>query len=206
MTVTGIEKRRKGFCALYIDGEFVAKIDTEVLLSHRIDVGNEIDDEQLKEVLDASNLKRAKDKAMWLVSFRDHSQKELTDKIAKDFGYEAAQKAVERLVELNLVSDERYASRYASDLINLKHLSKSGAVRKLREKGIDKDLAEQAVDAVECDFEDSIRTVIEKKYLRYLNDEKGRRRCINALLRLGYSYSDINSVIREYTDTDEYNY
>ena len=143
---------------------------------------------------------------MWLVSFRDHSQKELLDKVAKDYGFDAAQKAVERLVELNLVSDERYASRYASDLINIKHLSKSGAVRKLREKGIDKDLAEQAVEAVECDFEDSIRTVIEKKYLRYLNDEKGHRRCVNALLRLGYSYSDINSVVREYTDTDEYDY
>ena len=206
MTVTGIEKRRKGFCALYIDGEFAVKIDTEILLSHRIDVGNQIDDDKLKEVVDASNLKRAKDKAMWLVSFRDHSQKELLDKVAKDYGFDAAQKAVERLVELNLVSDERYASRYASDLINIKHLSKSGAVRKLREKGIDKDLAEQAVEAVECDFEDSIRTVIEKKYLRYLNDEKGRRRCVNALLRLGYSYSDINSVVREYTDTDEYDY
>ncbi len=206
MTVTAIEKRRKGFCALYIDGEFVVKLDTEVVLSHRVDVGDEIDDEKLKEVIDASNLKRAKDKAMWLVSFRDHSQKELTDKIAKDYGYDAAQKAVERMVELNLVNDERYAYRYASDLIQIKHLSKSGAIRKLFEKGIDKELAQAAVDAVDCDFEDSIRAVIEKKYLKYLNDEKGRRRCVNALLRLGYTYSDINSVIREYTELSEYDY
>ena len=206
MTVTAIEKRRKGFCAIYIDGEFAVKLDTEIVLSHRIDVGDEIDDETLKEVIDASNLKRAKDKAMWLVSFRDHSQKELTDKVAKDYGLEAAQMAVERLVELNLVNDERYASRYASDLINIKHLSKNGAVRKLKEKGIDKELAQMAVDNVECDYEDSIRAVIDKKYLRYLNDEKGRRRCVNALMRLGYSYSDIKSVLSDYTELSECDY
>lgn len=206
MTVTAIEPKCKGLSALYIDGEFALKLDTEILLSHRIDVGIEIDDDKLKEVIDASNIKRAKDKAMWLISYRDHAQKELVDKVAKDYGRDAAQKAVDRLVELGLINDERYAFRYASDLLNLKHLSKNGAVRKLIEKGIDKDLAYDTVESIECDVTENIKAVIDKKYARNLSDEKGRRRCVNALLRLGYSYSDIKSVLSLYTDTDEYYY
>lgn len=206
MTVTAIEPKRKGLSALYIDGEFALKLDTEVLLSHRIDVGTEIDDDKLKDVIDASNIKRAKDKAMWLISYRDHAQKELVDKVAKDYGRDAAQKAVDRLVELGLINDERYAYRYASDLLNIKHLSKNGAVRKLIEKGIDKELAYETVELLDYDAYESIKAIIDKKYARYLGDEKCRRRCVNALLRLGYSYSDVKSVLREYTDTDEYDY
>lgn len=200
MKITAIEPKRKGLSALYIDGEFAFKLDTEILLSHRVEVGCDIDDEKLKEVLDASNIKRAKDKAMWLISYRDYSKNELIKKVAKDSSLDAAQKAVERLCELGLVNDESYARRYAGDLLNIKHLSKSGAVRKLIEKGIDRDLAKDTVDSIEIDTSDSIRAVINKKYAKNLSDEKGKRRCVNSLLRLGYSYSDIKSVLNEYLD------
>ncbi|MBQ2971607.1 MAG: RecX family transcriptional regulator [Ruminococcus sp.] len=202
MKITAIEPKKKGLSALYIDGEFALKIDTETVLSYRIDVGDEIDDEKLKEVIDASNIKRAKDKAMWLISYRDHSKKELIDKVAKDSSYEAATKAVERLQELGLINDERYAKRYATDLLSLKHLSKSAAVRKLCDKGIDRDLARDTVDELDVDIYENIRAVINKKYSKNLFDEKGRRRCVNGLVRLGYSYSDIKAVLSEYTDID----
>lgn len=206
MKITAIEPKKKGLSALYIDGEFALKLDTETLLSHRIDVGNEIDDEKLKEVIDSSNTKRAKDKAMWLISYRDYSKKELIEKVAKDSSLESARKAVKRLEELGLVNDERYALRYAHDLLNLKRLSKSGAVRKLIEKGIDRDLAKDTVDSIDIDMSENIRAIINKKYAKNLNDEKGKRRCVSGLLRLGYSYSDIKSVLNEFTDSCFYDY
>lgn len=206
MTVTDIKKKRKGLSALYIDGEYALDVDTEILLSHRIDIESEIDDEKLKALIDDSNIKRAKDKAMWLISYRDYSKSEITEKVAKESSVKAAQKAVERLCELGLINDEKYAQRYAHDLIFLKHLSKHGAIRKLREKGIDKELAQYTVESFEVDYCDSIRAIVDKKYAKNLSDEKGKRRCVNALVRLGYSYSDINSVLKEYTDSDTYEY
>lgn len=206
MTVTDIKKKRKGLSGLYIDHEFALDIDTETLLSHKIDIGIVIDDEKLHELIEHSNIKRAKDKAMWLISYRDYSKKEITEKVAKESSLDAAKKAVERLCELGLINDEKYAKRYAHDLLFIKHLSKQGALRKLREKGIDKDLAEITLDSFEIDYSENIRAIIDKKYAKNLFDEKGKRRCVNALLRLGYSYSDINSVLREYTDSDSYEY
>ena len=204
MTITAIEPKRKGLSALYIDGEFALKLDTETILSHRIDVGTEIDDDFLKALIESSEIKRAKDKAMWLISYRDHAKKELIDKVSKDSSVDAATKAVERLEELGLIDDERFARHYASDLINIKHLSPFGAKRKLIEKGIDRDLAQDIIDEFDCNIDDNITAVIEKKYAKNLSDEKGRRRCINGLMRLGYSYSDIKSALSQYTDIEIY--
>lgn len=204
MQITAIEPRRKGLSALYIDGEFAMKLDTEILLAHRFDVGREITDEQLHECVLASNQKRCKDKAMWLISFRDHSRKELIDKLKKDYPEDVAEAAVDRMEELGLVDDSRYARRYTADLINLKHLSERGIRQKLYEKGIDRDLIDEILEETEVDEYEQIRTIIEKKYARNLGDEKIRRRATAALQRLGFSYGSIKIILSEYTDIEDY--
>lgn len=204
MQITAIEPRKKGLSALYIDGEFAMKLDTEVLLAHRFDVGREIDDETLHECVQDSDTKRCKDKAMWLISYRDHSRKELFDKLKKDYPEDIAETAVNRMEELGLINDSRYARRYTADLINVKHLSERGIRQKLYEKGIDRDLIDEIIDETEIDEAEQIRAVIEKKYARGLDDEKIRRRAVSALQRLGFGYGSIKSVLNEYIDIEEY--
>ena len=204
MQITAIEPRRKGLSALYIDGELAMKLDTEVLIAQRFDVGREITDEELRECVLASELKRCKDKAMWLISFRDHSRRELVDKLRRNYSEDCCEQTADRMVELGLIDDERFARRYSADLINLKHLSYRGVRQKLAEKGISRELIDSVTGEPEIDEEQQIRTIIDKKYSRVMNDEKGRRRAYNALMRLGFSYRDIKSVMAEYTDTEEY--
>ncbi len=204
MQITAIEPRKKGLSALYIDGEFAMKLDTEVILAHRFDVGREITDEALHDCVLDSDRKRCKDKAMWLISFRDHSRRELLDKLRKDYPEDVAEAAVDRLEELGLIDDGRYARRYTADLVNLKHLSERGIRQKLREKGIDRDLIDEILEETEVDEDEQIRTIIEKKYAGKLGDEKIRRRAVAALQRLGFGYQSIKSVLNEYTDIEEY--
>ena len=204
MQITAIEPRKKGLSALYIDGEFAMKLDTETLLAHRFDVGREIDDEALHACVLDSDQKRCKDKAMWLISYRDHSHKELIDKLKKEYPEDIAEAAVCRLEELGLVNDARYARRYTADLISLKHLSERGIRQKLYEKGIDRELIDEILDEIELDEEEQIRAVIDKKYARNLTDEKVRHRAAAALQRMGYGYGVIKSVLSEYIDLEEY--
>ena len=204
MIITAIEPRKKGLSALFIDGEPAFRLDTETLLAYRFDVGREITDEQLKEVVDASNLKRCKDKAMWLLSFRDYASRELFDKLRKDFGDEAAQAAVDRCTDLGLLDDRRFARRCCADLFHLKRLSKNGARQKLLQKGLDRELVDEVLAEFDVDEEEQIREIIKKKYGPALPEEKGRRRAFSGLLRMGYSYAAIKSVIREFTDTEEF--
>lgn len=203
MTITNIVPKRKKLSAVYIDGEYALKIDTETIISSPYSIGSEISDDELKELIEISGEKRAKEKALWLLSNRDHSKRELETKIRKTEDAESAKKAVERMEELGLVDDEKFAKRYAEQLINIKHLSLRGAKYKLLEKGIDKDLADEILEELSPDPREHIEILIERKYKNNLNDEKGRRRTIAALQRMGYSWSDIKAVMSNYSE-DEY--
>ncbi len=197
MTITAIEPRRKAMAALYIDSEFVMNLDAQTLLENRFDVGREINDEQLREIIRLSNERRAKEKALWLISYRDHSKKELKEKIQRTCNAEAAEAAVTRMEELGLVNDESFARQYARKLLLNKKMSKRAAMFELTRKGVDKETAEEVLDEIEIDPREQIREVIEKKY-RNISDEKIKRRAVAALQRLGYGWDDIKAVLIEY--------
>lgn len=203
MIITDIVPKRKKLSAVYIDGEYALKIDTETIIASPYSVGSEISDEQLKELLEESGEKRAKEKALWLLSTRDHSKRELESKIRKTEDADSAKKAVERMEELGLIDDEKFARRYAEELINIKHLSTRGAKYKLVEKGVDKDLADEVLEELDPDPREHIEILIERKYKRNLSDEKGRRKTVAALQRMGYSWGDIKAVMSNYFE-DEY--
>lgn len=201
MIITAIEPRRKAMCALYIDGEFVMNLDAQTVIENRFDVGREIDDDDLHEIITLSNERRAKEKALWLISYRDHSKKELVDKIKRTCDEDSAQKAVDRMEELGLVNDENFAKRYAEQLLFSKHKSKRAAVFELTKKGIEKELAQEILDEIPVDTHEHIKAIIDKKY-KNINDEKIKRRAVAALQRLGYRWDDIRSVLEEYEEED----
>lgn len=203
MIVTAIEPRRKSLSAIFIDGEYALKLDTETVIAERLKIGEEIDDERLHELIKSSDTKRAKEKALWLISYRDHSEGELRQKLLRDFGEEAVDKAIERLCELGLINDEGFARKYAESLSH-KHMSQRQIEQKLRQKGLDKELTSETLEDLNLDEKEEIRALINKKYLRKLSDEGDLRRTIAALQRRGFGYSDIRSVIEEFTEFEEY--
>ena len=197
MKITDIRPRRKGLSAVYIDGEYALSLDTQALLEHRIDIGREFDDEELHDLIESSNERRAKEKALWLISYRSHSKKELRDKISRTCDRQSAEKAVERMEELGLVNDRDYAERCAQTLIFTKHMSKRGAAMELRRKGIESEIIDEVLDDIEVDEREQIQAVIERKYPK-IDDEKIRRRAVAALQRLGYGWEDIKAVIESF--------
>ena len=112
MKITDIAPRRHRLSQLYIDGEAAVKVDTETLLRRGIAIGDELDDEELHALLQASAKHRAEEKALYLLEHRAHSKKELENKITRaEFDREAARSAVEHMEELGLLNDEDYARR-----------------------------------------------------------------------------------------------
>ena len=201
MLITAIEPRRRAMSAVYIDGEFAVNLDTRTLLENRFDVGSEIDDEDLRRIIALSDENRAKEKALWLISYRSHSKKELTDKIRRTSSAEAAEKAADRMEELGLVNDEDFARRYADKLIFGKKMSKRAALAELNRKGIDRETSERVLDEIEVDYQEQITEFLLKKY-KNLGDEKIKRRAVSALQRLGYGWDDINRAMRNLQISD----
>lgn len=204
MIITDVRPRRHRLSQLYIDGEEAVKVDTETWLRSGFMPGDEISDEELRGLLEASAEHRAHEKALYLLEHRAHSKKELADKIARaEMDRSAAERAAERMEELGLVDDEQYARRLAEELFTRKRFGARRVRQELCQKGIDDAIVSQVMEEltpVRDENADRIRDIVERKYPTAWQDEKARRRAIAALQRYGYGMEDIMSVLRSSSD------
>ena len=200
MTITQLLPGRKKLTSVYIDGEFAMQLDTRVLEEQCIRPGTQLDDDRLHELVCESEYRRAKEKALWLISSRDYSRRDLFSKLRREASEETAESVCDRMEELGLINYESYARRLASDLIKLKKMAPLGVRYKLIEKGIDKELAEEILEEFEVDPVEQITELIERKYSSKLADEKDRRRTAAALGRLGYRWGDIKTAMEQFED------
>ena len=198
MELTAAEPRRKNLTQLYLDGEPGPKVDTEVFLLSRLKPGDQLTQEELSELMERSDARRAREKALYLLEHRSHSKRELTEKIARTAASrEAAQAAADRLEEIGLIDDKAFAESYARELFLRKRFGALRVRQELSRKGIDRELIDQVMAPYleEDTGEENIALVLAKRYPLWREDEKIRRRAVAALQRLGYSYGQIRAVM-----------
>jgi len=140
-------------------------------------------------------------RALWHLGRRDYGTKELQQKLLRPRqnksipSEEDVDRAIERLIELDLLNDERYAQRLA-EALSRKGCGARGVAYELKRRGLE--------GAFETPVEDSerLKELLEQKYAAKLGDEKGRKSVYNALLRKGFGYGDINAAMREHMEGD----
>ncbi len=200
MELTAAEPRRKNLTQLYLDGEAAVKIDTETFLRSGLKPGDELSDEELHRLIQASEEHRAHEKALYLLEHRNHSKKELTEKIARSsVSREAAKAVAERMEELGLLNDEAYGRDLARELFTRKRWGALRVKQELRLKGIDPELIDELIEEYgdeEAALE-NLHGLLERKYPSWAEDEKVRRRAFATLQRLGYSYDLIRRAMSQ---------
>ena len=188
-----------------IDDEYIASVDSDYWYSCGYISGDEINEEELAAFKDAVSSRRAFNAGADIISRREHSKKELFNKLCQKFSPEISAAAVERLCEIGMVDDERFAKMYAEELYHKKGMGERRILYELALKGIDKDLALNVTEEIISDEEDNIQRIVDilsKKYYNVSDDEKQRRRAWNALQRLGYSPSDIRRAFSQISESD----
>ena len=165
--------------------------------------GIECDEAFLEEIKRQADVRRAKERALYLLEYRDHSRKELVEKLCKSVDREIAEATADKMQQLGFLDDRRYAEKLARDLLVRKRQGKKRAFYEMLKKGVPRELAGEVLEECEVDPADQLSELIERKYARYLGDEKGRRKVVNALLRLGHSYENIKRALREYEEFEE---
>ena len=103
----------------------------------------------------------------------------------------------EKLKEYGYINDERFAKGYAESLIERKGMSIRGVKSELIRKGISHEIVDFVTDNLDIDPILRIIDLLNTKYKRNLSDEKGIRKTVASLQRLGYRWSDINSALRQ---------
>ena len=193
---------------IYVDDEYRATVDSDYWYSEKYSNYKEINEEELTELLDAVSFRRAYNKGLDLLSRRPHGTKELVKKLCeKGHEKESAEKACDRLLELGLLNDEEFARMLANELYERKGYGIKRIKQELVFRGIEREIAENAIESLDIDTQTRIILVIKKKYLNKINDEKGIKRAVDGLIRLGYSYSDIKTALNSISEfCEEENY
>ena len=186
-----------------VDGEYSFTVDEAYFLSMGIYNGKEVESDELQEIIETVSVRRAYNYAVSLLARRDHGEKELKDKlILKGYG-KGAEAAIGKLKDAGYVDDERFARLYAAELRNLKKYGKKRIEQELYRKGVDRDIIRDVLEETQFD-ESELVSLIERKFGRYLSDEKGIHKTVNALLRMGYSYGEIRDALRKFNENTEF--
>ena len=197
--LTKITPTKQGRLALFFDEEFAFSVDLETLAQFGLQKDMELTEEELDELMEQTQYKKAKDRAFRLLGYKSYTRHLLKQRLLQeDFPQEIVLDVLDRLEELGLIDDRDYARRCAADLLHLKQYSLSRVRQELRHRGVEDADIEEALMDVDNDPQEQIHQVINKKYRTALADEKGRRRAVNGLQRLGYSYSQIRQALSDY--------
>ena len=210
LRITAVEKAKKTGYHLFVEGEYALTVSAEVLAQTGLRAGQEISPERLEQIKELSDRRRARERALYLLESRSHSEKELLEKLCRSVPEQIAADTTRRMVELGLVDDASYARRWAMMLWREKKYGLRRIRQGLAQKGfsrelIDEVLQEMAESLQGEEAQDQLAELIRRKYAKALaqGGPKGREKTVNGLLRLGYDYDQIRAALRNFWETEE---
>lgn len=182
-----------------------AFINAEVVYDKGLEKGMELTDGQWQAVVYANDLRRARERALYLLDYKDYSYILLFRKLSDNYSEQICYEVCDRLAELGMINDRRFAEGLARKYMEVKHFGYYKAVQEMKLKGLSKQLIDEALAPYQEteSVRGRIRELVEKKYLRRLDGEDGVKKVKNALVRQGYSYEDINAVLAELEEEDD---
>lgn len=188
---------------IFIDNEYQITTNEDFWAENFIKDETEIDEDEWQTLVDKINYSKAINKCYDLLSRRDHSVKELKTKILRTVDENNAQRAIDRMIELGYLDDEKYAEKLLEYLIENKKMSKAHIKQEMFKRGVPNDIISSLLEYAEIDNVSSICDLIQTKYRNKLNAENGKEKVVASLMRKGFSYSDIKSAFNELKN-DEY--
>ena len=193
---------------IYVDEKFFMAIYKELVFSFNLKKGQEIDKDYLKNILDDEIYMKAKNKALNILSKSSQSEKQIQQKLSKDFEEHTIDRVIEFLQKYKFVDDEDLANRIVNTNVNLNKYGKNKIKQNLYNKGIDKSIIEQAMNEIDSDkeFENALY-LGKKRYDRLKNEDprKAYQKIGNHLAYKGFNYDIIKKVLnRLFNDIDEY--
>ena len=185
--ITGISETRRGRFAVYIDGAFAFSLPLDTVVELDLRVDKELSDEEVQQYRRMSDVEKCRNKALNLLSYREHSRGDLLTKLQHSFDDETALLITEECVENGLVDDRRFGDLCARELYELRHYGPMRLREELSRHGLSREDVQQVMDQCDFDFEQSAALALREKYGDWAQGHKERVRAVNGMYRLGYS-------------------
>jgi len=204
MTVTAIVPFDKKRDKVFVEGEFAFVLYKGEVRSYQIRENSEIKEAYYEEIMTKLLPRRAKLRALDLLTARSYTEARLFQKLL-DGGYpeSIAQEAMNYVKSYGYVDDSFYASEYI--FYHAKGMSSRQMEQKLLQRGISQEVIRQSLAEYSereggIDEITQIRNYLEKKhYQKDHSDEKEYRKLVGALMRKGYKFENISEAFDSFT-------
>ena len=185
-------KHKRGRVLVFLEDGACLKITEQELLDFGLRSGDELDEETLKRLKEAGGVSNVKASAADLIGKRAMSRRDLERKLQEKGASEAESRyAAEWLEAIGAINDAEYAALLARHCADLGY-GPQRVREKLYEKGVPRELWEDAVDTLP-DPAEAIDRFLERKLRGRTPDKKEKKRLPDALLRRGFSWSDVRA-------------
>jgi regulatory protein len=116
----------------------------------------------------------------------------------RDLDGASVQEALQELIEQGYLDDARFARLYVQDKRELEQWGSERIRRGLQTRGIDRDLAAEALQAVEGEAGDCQRAIdlLRRRFPERPSDRRSRERALGVLVRRGFPYELANEALR----------
>ncbi len=201
MKITDIKSLGDGYkYNIFIEDKCIENVDYDFVVTFDLNAGKEINSDVAAMLFNYEEFSAALKKAYNILSFRSHGKKELIKKLmSKNIEKQAAEYAAFYMVQKGYINDENYAIELL-EYYNGKGFGKSRIRTEMIKKGLSKDIIDDVLEDFENDYK-KIREILQNRYsVQDLKDKKIKNRAVSYLLRQGYSYDEIFSQIRDYTE------
>lgn len=207
ITRLDVQKNDTNRMSVYLDGDFAFGVHQDVVVKHSLSVGDRLSPEARHTILQDEARIQAKQRALDYLAHKPRTETEVRRKLRDaDTPPDVIDDVVERMYELSYLDDEHYAHEYARSRFANKGYGPVRIRRELVERGIDRHLADRAVDQL-FETEDPLQAArghADKRWSRIARDSDDPRRrkqkLYNYLRRRGFSSDTIYRVLDEYVD------
>lgn len=203
-TVTSLEPQENDSSrvSVFVDGEFVLGAHEDVIVKHGVRVGTTLSPEDQRQIEQDDQYVQAKQQALSYLAHKPRTETEVRRKLRRnDTPDVVIEDVVARLYELEYLDDESYAQDYARNRFASKQYGPLRIRRELTERGIDRAIAERAVDDLFAEENPlaAARHHAEKRWPRLADEEPRRRKqkMYRYLRRRGFSSDTIYTVLDE---------
>ena len=194
MKITKLEKKKRLYL-MELDGQQTSYITEDTIVRFMLSRDKVISKEELTEIQDFAQFSYGKNLALYHLSFKVRTEKEVREYLKKyDIEEKIISQVIANLKEDNWINDRQYAY----SIINANQLSGDKGpyvlAQKLSQKGIVKSTIEEVLK--DFDFSEVAKRVAEKllkKYTRRLPARALQDKIIQSLTNKGFSYSDAKS-------------
>ncbi len=195
---------------VFVNNKFSFSLDVAQVVDYKIKVGQEITEEKLNELKNASAFGKLYQRALEWALMRPRSTKEVREYLQKKLkrpsstpqegtqpspwssedAFGLQQSIVSRLKAKGYLNDQKFAEYYVENRFVKKGISQKRLKMELAKKGVSAEIIEQVLD--KRNDEEEILKIIAKKRVKY-DDEK----LIAYLCRQGFDYQLAQNLVRE---------